>query len=347
MLKVGIIGLGGVSEAHLNAYPEVTGITVVAAAEPRQERLEEMSALFGFRGYADYQEMLEKEELDIVCVLVPASLHRRVVQVCAEAGVHVFCEKPIAITLSDAERMVAMCEFHRVKFFYGASYRFLPAIQRARELINSGTIGDVMLMTEAVLGGVGQEGHVPLSSAHYPKGGPGGSGMGLVDHGVHMIDLFPWITDSEIVEISGRGNVSGEKPSTEYVNMTLANGASGQLLYNDCTFYADLPAEGIFSHGAAWDIYGHVPANSWHAHPGCIYIYGTRGSLRIFHYANQLLLNDKEGLRRVPLVNRPPPAQFALQMESFAHSIKEDLPPEATGRDGINALRALLTVYEN
>ena len=75
--------------------------------------------------------------------------------------------------------------------------------------------------------------------------------MGLVDHGVHMIDLFPWLTDSEIVSVMGRGNVSGETPATEFVYMTLANGAVGQLLYNDCTFDTDLPVEGIFSHGAA------------------------------------------------------------------------------------------------
>ncbi len=347
MLKVGIIGLGGVSEAHLGAYQEVSGIEVVAAAEPRQERLDEMSALHGFRGYSDYRAMLETESLDIACVLVPASLHRQVVQTCAEAGVHVFCEKPIAITLVDAQQMVSICEQHGVKFFYGASYRFLPAVQKSRELIASGAIGEVTLMTESVVGGTGTDGHVPLSFAHYQKGGPGGSGMGLVDHGVHMIDLFPWLIDSEIVSISGRGNISGETPATEYVHMTLATGAVGQLLYNDCTFDTDLPAEGLFSHGASWDLNGYAPADTWHAHPGCIHVYGTKGSLRIFHYANQLFLNNKDGLRQIQLPNRPPPAQFAMQIESFAHSIREDRAPEVTGMDGINALRALLTIYES
>jgi len=347
MLKIGIIGLGAVAEAHLSAYPQVTGIEVVAAAEPRQARLDEMSSLHGFRAYTDYHAMLEKEDLDIACVLVPASLHRQVVQACAEAGVHVFCEKPIAITLSDAEQMVSVCELHDVKFFYGASYRFLPAIQKTRDLINSGAIGEVTLMTETVVGGAGPAGHMPLGFAHYPEGGPGGSGMGLVDHGVHMIDLFPWLNNSEIVNISGRGNISGEPASTEHVHMDLANGAVGRLLYNDCTYDTDLPAEGIFSHGDAWDMNGHVPANTWHPHPGCIHIHGTKGSLRIFHYANYLFLNDKDGLRQIQLADRPPPAQFAMQIESFTRSIKEDRPPEVTGQDGINALRALLAIYNN
>lgn len=347
MLKVGIIGLGGVSEAHLGAYPEVAGIEVVAAAEPRRERLDEMSTLHGFRGYSDYRLMLENESLDIACVLVPASLHREVTEACAEAGVHVFCEKPIAITLADARQMVSACEQRGVKLFYGASYRFLPAVQKARDLIASGEIGDVLLLTESVLGGSGPEGFLPMGFVHYPEGGPGGSGLGLVDHGVHMIDLFPWLTGSEIVSVSGRGNISGETPSTEHVHMTLANGAMGQLLYNDGTFDTDLPTEGIFSHGAAWNIDGYEPADSWHAHPGCIRVYGTGGSLRIFHYANQLFLRDREGLRQVKLPDRPPPAQFAMQMESFVSSIRENQPPEVTGQDGVKALRALLAVYEN
>lgn len=345
MLKVGIIGLGGVSEAHLNAYQQVPGIEVVAAAEPRQKRLDEMSSLHGFRGYSDYHEMLEAESLDIACVLVPASLHGQVVQACAEASVHVFCEKPIATTMTEAQQMVSVCERHGVKFFYGASYRFLPALQKSRELIISGAIGEVTLMTESLVGGTGPDGHVPLSSVHYPKGGPGGSGMGLVDHGVHMIDLFPWLADSEIVSISGSGNISGEPPTTEFVHMTLATGAVGQLLYNDCTFDTDLPVEGMFSQGAAWSIDGYEPADTWHLHPGCIRVYGTKGSLRIFHYANHLFLRDRDGLRQIKLLDRPPPAQFAMQIESFGHSIKAGKPPEVTGQDGINTLQALLTIY--
>ena len=208
-----------------------------------------MSTLHGFRGYSDYRDMLESESLDIVCVLVPVNLHREVTVACAEAGVHVFCEKPIAITLADAQQMVSVCGQRGVKFFYGASYRFLPAVRKARELIAAGAIGDVLLLTESILGGSGPDGFLPMGTIHYPQGGPGGSGLGLVDHGVHMIDLFPWLAGSEIVSISGRGNISGETPSTEHVNMILSNGATGQLLYNDGTFDTDLPAEGIFSHG--------------------------------------------------------------------------------------------------
>jgi len=345
-LKAGIIGLGGVSDPHLSAYSQVAGIKVVAAAEPRQQRLDEMCAQHGFRGYTDYCAMLEQEDLDIACVLVPASLHREVTEACARAGAHVFCEKPIAMTLSDAQHMVSVCDQYGVKFFYGASYRFLPAIQKARELIDSGAIGEVLLMTESVLGGKGPQAHVPLGFVHCPKSGPGGSGMGLVDHGIHMIDLFPWLTNSEIVSVTGRGNISGETPATEHAHMQFANGAVGQLLYNDCTFDTDLPAEGVFSQGDAWGINGHIPADTWHANPGCIRIYGTRGSLRVFHYANHLFLHNEESLRQIQLPSQPPPAQFGMQMESFIRSIHADQPPEVTGQDGIIALRALLAVYD-
>ena len=84
--------------------------------------------------------------------------------------------------------------------------------------------------------------------------------MGLVDHGIHMIDTFPWLMDTEICTVRGRGNISGETPTTETMHMDFANGAVGRLVYNDLTFSTDLPSDGLFSRGAAWSLAGYQPA---------------------------------------------------------------------------------------
>ncbi len=171
--------------------------------------------------------------------------------------------------------------------------------------------------------------------------------MGLVDHGIHMIDTFPWLMDTEICTVRGRGNISGETPTTETMHMDFANGSVGRLVYNDLTFSTDLPSDGLFSRGAAWSLAGYQPAGTWHKHPGSIQVHGTQGALRIFHYANKLFLMDAGGVRQIPLADRPPPAQFAMQMESFARSIAADQEPEVSAESGIKALRALLAVYES
>jgi len=346
-LNIALVGLGQVAEAHLTAYSDSMEVNVIAAVEPVENRLAEMSDRFGFRGYTKLTTMLRKERPDVVCVLTPVNLHRQIVEDCAAAGVHVLCEKPIAITLDDAKHIVSVCANHGVKLYYGSSYRHLPAVVKARELILSGALGNILLMTESAVGGHGSASHAPIGFEHYPKGGPGGSGMGLVDHGIHLIDVFPWLADSEIVSVVGRGNISGSSPLTEYAHLNLANGATVQLLYNDFTYGSELPTEGIFSHGSAWNIDGYAPPNVWHEHPGSMHIYGSRGTLRIFHYGNQLYLRDSDGLKRIQVPIKVPPAHFAMQMESFARAIKADKMPAVTGEDGIKALRVLLAIYQS
>jgi len=91
-LRVGLIGLGLVAEAHLEAYRDVSQIEVVAGADIREERLNQMAEKWGFRGYTDFELMLRKEKLDVACILTPARYHREVTERVADYGVNIFCE---------------------------------------------------------------------------------------------------------------------------------------------------------------------------------------------------------------------------------------------------------------
>jgi len=346
-LRVGLIGLGGVAEAHLTGYKEVDRIEVVAGAEIREDRLKQMVEKWGFKGYLSYEEMLEKENLDIACVLVPARLHREVTEKAAEYGVHVLCEKPMAITLDDAEAMIKKCEKEGVKFCYGATYRFLSACRKAKEMIDKNMLGNIMLLMETLVGGKGFKNFRDAGSQHYPVGGPGGGGMGLVDHGIHLIDMFMWLTASEVESVFGRGNYSGQTPGTEYLTMISKNGAIGQLVYNEATFSSDMPYEGIFSWGGSWDInYNLILGGGWDVQPGNFRVHGEKGALRVFHYANKLFFFGENKQEQVPLLHQPMPGNFMLQMESFANRLIRGEEPEVTGYDGLRALQVLLAAYE-
>lgn len=347
-LRIGIIGLGKVARAHLRAYQDlVDEVDLAAAAEPDPTRLRETAKLYGFRPYAECLKMLKGEKLDLAIVLTPASTHAEITISCAEAGVHVLCEKPLAISLEAAEHMIAACQERRVRLCYGASYRFLPAIQKARELIQTGVIGDVLILREHLVGGEGPESHQGMDCVHYPKGGPGGSGMGLVDHGIHCIDTFAWLVNCDIESVFGQGNISGEQPKTECAHMNFQNGAVGQLLYNDGTFPTELPQEGIFSWGEGWDLNGLVMPGQWQANPGCIHVHGTKGALRIFYYANALFVVTKSGTSQVPLTGRAAPAHFARQLRAFINDIQRNCESEVPGEIGLQALRVLLATYES
>lgn len=345
--RIGIVGLGEVAEAHLEAYREVPALEIVGGVDIDERRLADMSKRYSFRPYRHVGEMLEHARMDGVCVLTPAANHRQVTEQCAQAGLPVLCEKPIAVDLPDAEAMRSTCAEHGVKLFYGASYRFLPAVIKAREIVESGAIGEVLLLSEVSVGGSGQDGYRALGTQHYPEGEPGGPGMGLVDHGIHLIDTFRWLTGSEIVSVFGRGIVSGSPPVTEFMIMEFENGATGHLLYNDHTFSTDLPYHGSFTWGDAWESDGYKKRGSWLSHPGCIHVHGTLGALRIMHYANALYLTDADGTRQVELLNRPAPAQFAMQMQAFIECVEKGTEPAVSADDGIIALQALRAAYRS
>lgn len=350
-LRVGLIGLGNVALAHLEGYRTLDQVKVTAGADPRTDRATMMASRYGFAPYADYRDMLDRERLDLVCVLSTVASHRDAVEAAASRGLHVLCEKPLAIRLDEADQMIAGCRRHDVKLFYAASYRFLPPIVKARELIQSGAIGEVRLITETMIGSRGPAGYQDMGTHHYPAGGPGGSGNGLVDHGIHLADIFPWLIDSEIVAVSGRGQRSAAPPVAEFMAMEFRSGALGQLIYDDATWSAELPSEGIFSWGPSWDemAAGHSGERGavWQPHPGSIRIHGSAGALRIFHYANQLFLRTERGVEQIQVDGAPMPGQFAAEMASFAQSIRADGPVEVPGEVGRRALAAVLGVYQS
>jgi predicted dehydrogenase len=343
-LRVGLIGIGAVGLLHHKAYRAASEVEVVAVADTSEARLSGLGDCPAAR-YLDAREMLEREALDIACILTPASSHEMLTTLCASLGVNVLCEKPLALTADAARNMVAATKSAGVRLAYGSSYRFLPAVQKAREIIGAGAIGSIRLMREQAVGGHGASEVATLPLSHYPAGGPGGFAMGLADHGIHLIDVFGWFAGSKVTRITGRGNVSGEPLSAEYLNLEYETGAVGQIVYDEATFPTEMPADGAFSQGDGWDIDGFVSAGSWTKYPGTIHVFGTDGSLRILHYANQVYLVDKSGLKQIPVSGPVSPYHFAAQIDCFATDIKLGRPTSVPGDLGIEAIDALLSIY--
>jgi predicted dehydrogenase len=344
--RIGLIGLGAVAACQLEAIRLLETVEIVAVCDARADVATAWAQSCKARAYGDYTQMLRDGGLDLVMVMTPVSTHRQLVEAVAQAGVHVFCEKPLAVTPADGEAMIASCRQAGVKLFYGSCYRYLPAIRKAFELIRQGAIGRVQLMSEQLIGGRGLAGYSQLGAIHYPHGGPGGSGMGLVDHGIHLIDIFSWFAGAAPERVLGTGQISGAAPQSEFMAMFFPGGALGHLLYNAATYGTGLPNEGMFSGGQGWLTDGSIAsAGGWESEPGSISVYGTEGALRIFHYTNALFLNARSGPRRIDLDGRPAFGHFATQLEDIMRSVQSDTPPPVNGEVGLQALRVLLQVY--
>ena len=142
--RVGMIGIGRKGAQHARAFRLNPKVEIVAAADTAEENLEVFCGRHGVPGYGDYREMLEKEQIDIAGPILPVRPNPGVVIGCAEAGVKgILCEKPLAASLEEADRVVDSCRKHDVRIGAGDLNMNLPAYQQAAELIEAGEIGEV------------------------------------------------------------------------------------------------------------------------------------------------------------------------------------------------------------
>ncbi|MEN8210080.1 MAG: Gfo/Idh/MocA family oxidoreductase [Thermodesulfobacteriota bacterium] len=347
-VNVGLIGLGDVSRVHLAAYQSVETARIVAGADIDKARAEKMANQWGFTGYTDYHDMLKKEAIDAVVVCVPCRYHREVVEAVAGYGKPVLVEKPLAGSLEDGKAMIETCRKQNIPLMYGASYRFLPACIKAKKMIEENLLGDISMMTEWSMGVQGRENYTDLGEHHYYPGSFGGSDMGMVDHGVHLIDLFRWFLQSEVVSVYGKGNISCRTPGTEHATLNFDNGTTAHLIYNEITFSSDLESEGIYKWGGSWEPDGTlVMGGGWESHPGSIRVHGSSGALRIYHYANHLFHFDKDGSHPIALQNRPMPGNFGMQLESFIKSVRNDTLLSVPAEEGLKSLEVIEAIYKS
>lgn len=343
---IGIIGLGAISRFHIDAVKKVDGARIICVCDLDEAAVKQCSNELSCAGYTDIDEMLASQACDLVLVLTPPGSHASLVKRIAAVGANVFCEKPIALSVMQAEDMIEACETAGVSLFYGSSMRYLPAVRKAKELIAAGAIGDVQAMHEMRFGGGGCDNYKPLNDVHYPSGGPGGWGMGLMDHGIHLVDIFCWFIDREILHVAGRGQIAGEEPITEFLHIEFEGGAICSLVYNGATYSAALPNEGLFAGGAGWSSSDNIiERGEWDSDPATIFIYGGKGALRCAYYSNKLFLCNESGIQSIELAGRPPGEHFITQIESCLAVLKDGGAPEVGGKEALRALKLVLPAF--
>jgi len=184
-LRVGIIGVGGIATgAHIPGYQAVEDkVEFVACADVNADRAREVAEKFGFSAsYGDYKEMLAKEKLDVVSVCTPNKFHAPATIAALEAGCHVLCEKPPALTTAEAVEMVKTAEKHGKILTFGLMTRYSSEVQACKRLIEGGELGKVYFARVDALRRRGIPGWGVFTNKELQGGGP------VIDIGVHMLD---------------------------------------------------------------------------------------------------------------------------------------------------------------
>lgn len=128
---------------HARVYSELPEANLVAVSDANPATAEAIGKTFGAAAYSDYRELLEKEKPEAVNVAVPTALHEQVVTDVLNAGAHVLVEKPIAATIEEGQRLIALAKQKNLKLQVGHIVRFNPAIQELKKRLNAGELGRI------------------------------------------------------------------------------------------------------------------------------------------------------------------------------------------------------------
>lgn len=149
MLKVGIVGLGGISKVHISGWQNIDGAEIVAVCDIREEKFEGKEFA---RCYKSYDEMLEKENFDIIDVCVPTYLHIEYSLKALNKGINVICEKPLTLNKKEVKKVYAAAEKNNVKFMVAQVTRFMAPYAYIKKAVESNKYGKILSGTMSRIG---------------------------------------------------------------------------------------------------------------------------------------------------------------------------------------------------
>ena len=195
-VRVGIVGCGQMGRWHLDAYKTDPRVTVVALADTSIERARALARDVGGRVYGSHGEMLAGESLDAVSVCTVPSTHRDIAIDLLEAGVNVLCEKPLAVSVAQAEEMSRRAKERNRLLFTAFKFRFHDEVRKAKELIDAGSLGRI-LNFRLMFGG-----YIDMNGQWYSQKALSGGGI-IMDNGPHAADLMRFLF-GDMRDISAR-----------------------------------------------------------------------------------------------------------------------------------------------
>lgn len=142
MINVGFVGAGDIADMHAAAIARIDGARLVAVADLDAERRESLAARYNAAAVSGLEELVTLGGLDVIYILTPPSVHAEQIAAVAEAGLPMMCEKPLALTLPEADQAILSASQARVPLMVGHSHRYHPLGARARDMLLAGELGN-------------------------------------------------------------------------------------------------------------------------------------------------------------------------------------------------------------
>ena len=306
MVRVAVIGCGAISHSHLRSYAANEGAQIVAVADPIQAVAEARAQEYDTKAYTDYAAMLRSEELHAVSICTPPPSHREITEHAAARGLHVLCEKPLAMSVSEGEAMVAAASSANVILMTAFCNRFYTPIAKAKEWIDAGKLGPLHHFRLRFAG-------VELMAGTWLADPAQGGGI-LWESGPHYVDLFRYLV-GEMKEIYAKGG-------------TLAQDITGT---DTVVFMAESVDGVVGTMEGSW--------SSPHTEK-CVEVYGERGAIVIDFETGRSRFSLDHVTERVE-TDIGGHDRFYLEVSHFLDCVASEASPIVTGEDGVEAMRLI------
>jgi predicted dehydrogenase len=227
MIRIGIIGLGWWGKQIVTCLTESPRFTVVAGCDVDHNMAAPFARTHGFDLVTDYKELLKRADLDAIAVVTPHALHEEMAVAAFATGKQVFCEKPLALTIASAERIVAACAKAGGALGIGHERRYEPAMEEMRRLFESGALGRILLMDANVSHNNFRK-MDPSNWRRDPKHAPAGAWTAL---GIHLGDMFVSLAGQPTRVAARTAAQIFPSPSEDFVSAEIdfAGGARGRI----------------------------------------------------------------------------------------------------------------------
>ena len=326
--KVGIcfVGVGRAGAVHGKNYSRrIIGAKVVAVVDSNRSIAMEAAKEYSVKNwYTDHEKALKQKDVDAVVISTPTFTHAKIAIDAAEAGKHVFCEKPMALTLKEADEMIAACRSAGVKLQIGFMRRFDPEFQSAKQKIEEGVIGK-----PSIIKSTGRGPGLPPSWACDPKTS---IGM-LAEVNSHDFDSVRWLMGSDVRRVYA-----------EVESITIP-----ELKEKYPEFYDNAVVTLRFANGSLGLIDSGCPVK--YGYDARVEVLGTEGVMLIgeLKYQAVVICKKETGVYTSPFPSWRDKFKEAYLEEGkhFIYCIINDKNPLATGEDGKAALEAVLAATKS
>ena len=322
-LKVCVIGAGDMGLRHINGWQQVEDAQIVAIVDDVPLRLKDAGHQYQVSGlYANYQDAIDETRPDVVSVCIPTAFHAAASLYAIEHGAHVLCEKPIALTLADADAMIEAAQRQGVLLTVGFMLRYAKAMQDLKKWVASGQIGRPILYVSENFMEVRPK---ILMHAREVNGGP------LLDFWCHHFDLWSYFFESQPVSIAGYGAILAHgKPEVENLD-ALAIDTAGVVIKYASGDIGQLAT----SCGLPTALSAHAASSDKLIGPDGL----IEGNIR-----REMTIRKGNG-RSIEISNRGID-WWRDEIAAFAQNIREGSTPIVTGQNGREALRVSLSAIE-